>query len=115
MRAAHKWWNLLILVNAAKAKTLILEARLDRELQVGSFFLESDYLQVIIVAKRGGNPLCDFGKILKDVVREANDLNICGFCHFLLGGNVLAYVLAKMAISYKSFALWKEVVPLCVS
>ena len=80
-----------------------------------SFLLESYCLQVIIDAKKGGIPLCDFGNILKDVVREANGLNLCGFSHVLLGGNVHAHVLAKMAISCKSFALWKGVVPLYVS
>ena len=79
------------------------------------FLLELDCLQVINVAKRGGNPLCDFGKILKDVVRVVNVLNFCGFSHVLLVGNVLAHVLAKMTISYNSFALWKGIVPLCVS
>ena len=38
---------------------------------------------MIIVATRGDNPLCDFGNILKDAGREANDLNLCGFSHVL--------------------------------
>ena len=65
--AAYAWLNLPISVNAVEAKALLLGATLSKELQVDSFILESDCLQVISVAKRGGNPLCDFGNILKDV------------------------------------------------
>ena len=79
------------------------------------FLLELDCLRVINVAKRGDNPLCDFGNILKDVVRVVNVLNFCGFSHVLLVGNVLAHVLAKMAISYNSIAVIGKGLFPCVS
>ena len=47
------------------------------------FLVESNSLQVIIIAKRGSNPLYDFDNILKDVIRETNDLNLYGFSHVL--------------------------------
>ena len=47
---AHEWRNMPISVNATKAKALLLGARLARELKVDSFLLESNCLQVIIVA-----------------------------------------------------------------
>ena len=52
---------------------------------------------------------------LKDVVNEANFLGLCRFSQVLHEGNVHVHVLAKMVISYKSFALWKGVVPLYVN
>ena len=46
---------------------------------------------------------------------SVNGLNFCGFSHVLCEGNVFKHVLAKIATSLESFALWKEVVPFCVS
>ena len=63
------------------------------------FLLESNCLRVINVAKRGGNSLCDFGNILKDVFRVVNGLNFCGFSHALHEENVHTNVLAKIIIS----------------
>ena len=108
--AAHEWWNLPILVNDVEFKAFLLGAKLAKELQVDSFLSESDCLQVISVTKSDDNPLCDFGNILKGVVREANSLNLWGFSHVARGGggggggggvggaggaNVPAHVLAK--------------------
>ena len=65
--------------------------------------------------KKGGNPLCDFGNILKDVVKVVNGLNFYDVSHVLREGNVHVHVLEKIGISCKSFARWKGVVPVCVS
>ena len=59
------------------------------------FLLVPDCLQVINVAKRDGNPLCNFGNILKDVVRGINGLNFYGFSHVLWEGNIPRHVFSK--------------------